>query len=191
MAGMLAREAVEDRLLERGRRMLHRGLLGSGGVENRGDAHQLAVLGGAGRALGEVPVDGLGLVGLERVEHVAAEERAAFVAGGGHASTPISSRASRRPRRAYEVRLLIVPSGMPVRSDISRRVSPWKCASRMTCLCSGVSRSSAAPTCQRSRACSNDSSIAPLSSSLSACAARAGRTDWRRFRSMIALRAIP
>ena len=73
---------------------------GVGDVEHRGDAHQLAVLGRAGGAVGEVPADGLGLVGLERVQNVAAEQGAAFVAGGGHASTPISSSASLSPRRA-------------------------------------------------------------------------------------------
>src|SRR3954467_960958 len=186
MAGMLAREAVEDRFLERGRRMLDRGLVGACRVEGRRDAHELAVLGRAGRALGEVVADDLILGGLERVEHVAAEKGAALVAGGGHASTPISSSASRRPRRAYEVRLLTVPSGMPVRSEISRRVRPWKCASRMTWRCSGVSRSSADPTCQRSSVRSNESSVAPCSSAWG-CAGSAGLAAWRRFKSMIAL----
>src|SRR5205823_12770939 len=86
MARVLAREAVEDRLLEGRRRLLDGRLLGADGVEERGDAHQLAVLGGARGALRQVAADRLCLFGLERVQHVAAEEGAALVAGGGHAS---------------------------------------------------------------------------------------------------------
>ena len=76
------REAVEQRLLEGGRAAARRacatGAARSSSVRQPG---QRGVLGGAGRAARQVRAHRLGLVGLERVEHVAAEQRAQLVAG--------------------------------------------------------------------------------------------------------------
>ena len=92
-------------------------------VEQRGQARQRARLGLAARAAGQVPAHLLHLVGLERAEDVRADE-VRVAAAAAHGSISISSKISRRCRSAYEVRLLTVPSGTPVRSAISRMVSP-------------------------------------------------------------------
>ena len=101
---MLAGEAVEHGLLEADRRGLGGQVLVSDDrVEQHRQLCELGELGGTLVAGGDVGANGLGLVGLERLEHVAAEEYAAGRAVGGrsvHGSTPISSSASRSPRKA-------------------------------------------------------------------------------------------
>ena len=83
-------------------------------------------------------------------------------------------------RSAYEVRLLTVPSGMPLRSAISRSVSPPVWARRITSRCSGVRRASAAASCQRSSACSSGSVDCSPRSRARPRPASAGRTDAAR-----------
>jgi hypothetical protein len=131
--------------------------------------------------------DGLALAGVEPAEHVAAE-LLADVTAALDGVTPISSSTSRSERSAYQVRLLTVPSGSPVCSEISRIVRPRNWAMRTIWRCSGVSRSSAAATCQPSIACS--SVVPPSISAAASCCGSPGRTAARRRVSMIALRAI-
>ena len=61
--------------------------------------------------------------GSSALQHKAADQLTVALAAA-HRPTSISSRISRRVRRAYEVRLLTVPSGIPLCSAISRMLSP-------------------------------------------------------------------
>ena len=126
---MLAREAIEEAFLDRwwewllvGRPRRHRQ------VQQRRQPRELRVGGRALRARPQVRGDTARVVFLERTEYVGAD----VLVDVRHARTPISSRISRRERRAYHVRLLTVPSGNPSRSAISRTDSPWTWARRIT-----------------------------------------------------------
>ena len=102
-------------------------------VEHRQDGGQLVDLGVrliAGREMG---ADGLGLGRLERVEDEPGREVADVVAGERHGLARLAhvtaswpSRTRRMASRPSRIRLLTVPSGVPVRSATSTWVNPPK-----------------------------------------------------------------
>src|SRR5205823_14481059 len=113
------------RLLERGGDAVPEAVGGAASLraEERGDRPMVGHFGAAARALVEVTVDGVALVGLHGVEGVGPEEVSRLVVGQLSLHTPpipTSTRSARMRLRPERMRLFTVPSGW------SSAVATWR-----------------------------------------------------------------
>src|SRR5205085_103090 len=134
-------------------------LRGGRGVERRPGLDQAGVFGPAGRATGQVPLDGRGL----RRAQVAVNQKRQLLAyrGAGHVSSRLGPKAASRSRsrpRAAAKRDLSVLAGTPSTRAISSKLIPSSWRSARTSRSAGGNAATARPTTPASSRCSQKTS---------------------------------